>query len=784
MGKFSVLASVSFVSAVLSVPSPVQAFTYQTPPASMSYHNGPLSEGTSVKTDSQGNMYVSVTSSGENGKIIKYDPSGQSVWVRDFDPNNPRPADKSLFVVSTGISAVAIDRNDNIYAVGESYNGSSLDCLLKKFNVNGDIIWQTRYSVPMSGTSGADQYCSDITIDKAGDIIAGGTSLSFTGTYPGAYGNQILKWDANGTLLGKFNTATNGMVACGAALPCQSQILNVITDLNQNIYTLEKSHTTLGTAYAKYSPGLQFQTATYLWPSNFHPVAIAVDTQGHVFGNGYELSPNSSGGTDKYNKLVSMDGDLNKLCEDKRLIDQSSTPLRSGDDYFHAIAIGSDEMAYLAGTENHDFTVLPYNSQCQPQWLDANGAPAPLIVNVDYWDFSNAVTLDSDNNLIIAGNYLKSDLLTIDAATVKFTRVVTPVSSDLVVGGAYSDSTNFKTGQTATVKGYFMLTGNLLPDVNWLGLYLSTDDYIISRQDILLSRTGYENLVPGIPTAINVTGKIPANLPTGAYYLGVLVDDGNLIAETNETNNDASFLVQYTALPDLVAVSGSAPATAAAGQQIAVTATFKNQGFGAATIGSAAGIYISSDSSISASDTLICTAAVGPLAAGASQTVSCTGTIPLNTYGGNVYVGVLADRANAVEETNEENNGWSQPFILTALPDLVISTAVTPASVMRGQQITVSGTVMNQGYGAAGYFWVRMFLSVDNVITLTDMPLCTVGFGATSANTTLPFSCSATIPATLTAGNYYVGFFADSSNSVVESNEANNIKVNSIVITQ
>jgi len=310
MGKFSVLASVSFVSAVLSVPSPVQAFTYQTPPASMSYHNGPSSEGTSVKTDSQGNMYVSVTSSGENGKIIKYDPSGQSVWVRDFDPNNPRPADKSPYVVSTGISAVAIDRNDNIYAVGESYNGSSLDCLLKKFNVNGDIIWQTRYSVPMSGTSGADQYCSDITIDKAGDIIAGGASLSFTGTYPGAYGNQILKWDATGTLLGKFNTATNGTVACGPALPCQSQILNVITDLNQNIYTLERSGTSPVKAYAKYSPGLQFQAATYGWSLSYTPVAIAVDTQGHVFGNGYEFSLNSSGGTDKYNKLVVMDGDF------------------------------------------------------------------------------------------------------------------------------------------------------------------------------------------------------------------------------------------------------------------------------------------------------------------------------------------------------------------------------------------------------------------------------------------------------------------------------------------
>lgn len=791
MQKFKLITGFSVASAALALAGQVQAFTFQTPPASMPYHNGPSSGTTSVKTDSQGNMYVSIISKNENGKIIKYAPNGQTAWIRDFDPNNARPTDKSPYVTSSGVSAVAVDRNDNIYAVGESFNGASLDCLLKKYNSNGDLLWQTRHTVPMSGTTGADQYCNDITIDKAGDIIAGGTSLNFSGTNASTYGNQILKWNVNGTLIGKFNLPTNGQAACGPALPCASQILKVVTDLNQNIYTVERNGTMYANRYAKYSPSLQLLTATQLHnpfaePYSFRQWAIAVDTQGHVYGSGYENVPNASGGSDQYSKLIVMDSDLNQLCEDKRLYAPPSND-HDPNDFYRAIVIGPNELAYVAGSESKDFIVMEYNAQCQPQWVDAAGNAAPLKARVDYRNYTNAVTLDKDNNLIIAGASLKSDLITVDAVTAKFIRNVTPTNSDLRISAFFTNPTA-KTGQAIPTGGYVTnygtgTTGSAASGAHWLGFYLSADS-VINRQDILLCRAPVDAQTAGTTLPYGCVGTPPANLTTSTYYLGVIADDGNVIAETVETNNSASQQVPYTALSDLIALSGSAPTSAQTGQQITVSGSIKNQGIGVATTGSTAGIYISSDSTITASDTQICTAAVGSLAVGASQTVSCTGTIPATTYAGNYYVGVLADKANALEETDEGNNGWSQAITLTAKSDLVITTAASPASAQRGTQITVSGTVKNQGYGPTSPYFVRVRLSQDNVITSTDTVLCGFGFASTPANTALPFSCSATIPATLAAGSYSLGFVADDGNYVTESNETNNIKLNAITITQ
>ncbi|ACM19333.1 CARDB domain repeat protein [Geotalea daltonii FRC-32] len=795
MGKFLVLAAVSFASVTLMAASQVQAITYQTPPVSMTYHNGASSQATSVKTDSQGNIYEAVTSMGENGTIVKFTPDGQTAWTVDFDPSNPRPADKmGNFVTSTGIAAVAVDRNDNIYAVGESHNGIALDCLLKKYNADGTLIWQTRYSVPQSGTIIEDQYCHDITVDNAGDIIAGGTSLIFNGTNYSGYGNQILKWDASGKLIGKFNLKTNGTAACGPATPCQSQIMKVVTDLNQNIYAIGKMGGVYAntTYYRKFSKDLMPLANRYAYiNNNLKTTAIAVDTQGHVFGSGYETvySP-TSGHNAVYRTMNVFDSNLNMLCDDKTyvgLLTQYTDPTPYG---FNAIVIGPDEKAYLAGSQDKSFAVMAYNAQCQPQWLDAAGNPALLKAQVDSSDFSNAVTIDNNNNLIIAGR--KSDQVATDAVTVKFAPVVTPTSSDLVISALFAPSA-LKTGQTFNAGGYLRNqgdgpTGDAVSGAHWLGLYLSTDN-IINRQDILLCRTPVIAQAGSQTLTYHCEGTPPANLLTGTYHVGVITDDGNLISETDETNNTHSEQLQYTALPDLVVVSGAAPASAENGQQITVTATIKNQGAGAA-ISTTAGIYISSDSDFAMSDSPVCSAAVGTLAPGASQEVSCTGTIPMNTYGGKVYIGVLADNTNADEETNETNNSWSQAFSLTALPDLVISMAVSPATAQRGEQITVSGTVSNQGYGAtgtqySGYYFVSMYLSQDNVITSTDTALCSVGFGTTPANTTIPFSCTATIPASIAAGNYYVGFVADSyGNGVVESDETNNNKVNAIAITQ
>jgi hypothetical protein len=74
-----------------------------------------------------------------------------------------------------------------------------------------------------------------------------------------------------------------------------------------------------------------------------------------------------------------------------------------------------------------------------------------------------------------------------------------------------------------------------------MGVYLSTDP-VITPNDLLLSSAnlGPADLPPGGQVSMAFIGtKIPAVAP-GTYYVGILMDDLNSVAEADETNNYSS----------------------------------------------------------------------------------------------------------------------------------------------------------------------------------------------------------------------------------------------------
>jgi hypothetical protein len=69
------------------------------------------------------------------------------------------------------------------------------------------------------------------------------------------------------------------------------------------------------------------------------------------------------------------------------------------------------------------------------------------------------------------------------------------------------------------------------------GVYLSTDT-IINTSDVLLGTASVSGLAVGAEISSSVSGLvIPAGTIAGQYYVGVLLDRGNAVAEANETNN-------------------------------------------------------------------------------------------------------------------------------------------------------------------------------------------------------------------------------------------------------
>ncbi len=111
---------------------------------------------------------------------------------------------------------------------------------------------------------------------------------------------------------------------------------------------------------------------------------------------------------------------------------------------------------------------------------------------------------------------------------------------------------------------------------------------------------------------------------------------------------------------DIVAESATAPASAVIGGQMPVTSTFRNQG-SQATGAFEAGIYFSTDAVIDADDRYAeFSCSVGSLAP--DEAGSCDGAVTVPSLApGSYYVGVLADRLNAVGESSESNNGFAAP---------------------------------------------------------------------------------------------------------------------------
>jgi Ca2+-binding RTX toxin-like protein len=96
----------------------------------------------------------------------------------------------------------------------------------------------------------------------------------------------------------------------------------------------------------------------------------------------------------------------------------------------------------------------------------------------------------------------------------------------------------------------------------------------------------------------------------------------------------------------------------------AITFDINNIGPGAAS-SSIAGIYLSSHSTITASDTEIATYSTSSLTAGSSESESVSlSSIPTPSKSGTYYIGAIADSTHLVAESNENNNTATVPVIL------------------------------------------------------------------------------------------------------------------------
>ena len=128
----------------------------------------------------------------------------------------------------------------------------------------------------------------------------------------------------------------------------------------------------------------------------------------------------------------------------------------------------------------------------------------------------------------------------------------------------------------------------------------------------------------------------------------------------------------------------------------------------------------------------------------------------------------------AAAEADETNNSRAVRISIGA--DLIIDSAVVPASVAPGTQFDVTDFVRNRGVGPSSASTIRFYLSTRKTydpflakpLGLRSLPA--LGAGEISSGTT-----TLTMPATTPSGTtrYLIGI-VDSGNSLTELNEDNN----------
>jgi subtilase family serine protease len=184
--------------------------------------------------------------------------------------------------------------------------------------------------------------------------------------------------------------------------------------------------------------------------------------------------------------------------------------------------------------------------------------------------------------------------------------------------------------------------------------YLSTDS-ILDASDTTLG----ERPVPSLDGGVSSVGTTTvAAVGAGVYYIIARADAGNVVTETQETNNTT--VRQLTIGADLLVAGLSVPSVITAGGTVTAIDIAQNAG-GNTSAPSTTRFYLSVNPSFDGGDVQLAgSRAVPALAPGALNLGTTPITVPAGTPAGFYYVIAVADADGVVIEIQENNNTRGQ----------------------------------------------------------------------------------------------------------------------------
>jgi len=347
-----------------------------------------------IALDASDNVYVTGFSygdgTGEDYATVKYDSSGNELWVARYDG----PANDLDYA-----NAIAVDASGNVYVTGHSPgDGTSCDYATVKYDSSGNELWVARYDGPANDLDSANA----IAIDASGNVYVTGYSYNYA--TDGDY--ATVKYDSSGNELwvarydGPANDRDSGFA--------------IALDASGNVYVTGISYgdgTSQDYATVKYdSSGNELWVARYNGPANGwdYVKEIAVEASGNVYVTGY--SPGDGTGCDY--ATVKYDSFGNELW-----VARYNGPANRYD-YAAAIAVDASGNVYVTGHSpgdgtNYDYATVKYDSSGNELWVARYDGPA------NDSDSAFAIALDASGNVYVTGiSY--GDGTYQDYATVKY----------------------------------------------------------------------------------------------------------------------------------------------------------------------------------------------------------------------------------------------------------------------------------------------------------------------------------------------------------------------------
>ncbi len=335
-------------------------------------------------------------------------------------------------------------------------------------------------------------------------------------------------------------------------------------------------------------------------------------------------------------------------------------------------------------------------------------------------------------------------------------------------------------------------------------VFLSLDDQLSAADVELVSGSvavaGGQNIVKTLPVTF------PTNLPAGQWFLLLQIDSGpavGTITEVNELNNQVLSTAKVEALqPDLVVTTmellNAVPPHAALdtlffGEPAKLQVVVSNLGKAPAN-GFTLAFYLSdNDTLMGFTDPFIGDKQGLSLAPQAQTVVTLTAPIPAKDAAGvdlkpADYFIFASASGSFVDAQPSTNVLKSKPQRLRGpAPDLVVTSLIAPTLLAAGEAFGVTRTLRNIGNRPAGAASYRYYLSVNTLITTSDilLPIQSAGALADEGTVTLAAGEGNTktewvfVPDGVSAGYYYIGVLVDpvdgaGSGKVLELSETNN----------